>query len=262
MPRWWLWTFYATIVWGIGYMILYPAWPMINGATKGVLGYSSRAEVAEQIQAVNDKNAPLETRIEELALADIITDDLVGGTNGFAYNSGKATFFTFCAQCHGAGGAGSVGYPNLLDNNWLWGGSIDEIYATINQGIRDERNPNTHFSEMPVFSEFLERDDIKNVVQYVQSLSLDGYDADMAAAGKTVFLDNCAACHQDDATGDTFGGAPNLADAIWLYGGDTESLTETVKNSRFGMMPAWEGRLSEAQIRSVAVFVHAQGGGQ
>ncbi len=262
MPRWWLWTFYATIVWGIGYVILYPAWPMINGATKGLLGYSSRAEVVAQIDAVNLKNAPLESRIVGLDLADIISDDLVGGTNGYAYNSGKATFFTYCAQCHGAGGAGNIGYPNLLDNDWLWGGDINEIYTTISHGVRTDDDPDTRSSAMPAFGEFLSDDAIYFLANYVRKVSGQEFDEYAIEPGSELFLDNCAACHMDDATGYVFGGAPNLSDAIWLYGGDMETLTETITNARFGVMPAWSERLSEAQLRGVAVFVHEQGGGQ
>lgn len=262
MPRWWLWTFYATIVWAIGYVILYPAWPLINGATTGLLGYSSRGEVAAKIAAVNERNAPLANRIVELDLADIMGDELVGGTNGFAYNSGKATFFTFCAQCHGAGGAGNVGYPNLLDNDWLWGGDITEIYETISHGVRADEDVETRYSEMTAFAELLSRDDIRVLVQHVRKISGQEYEDYAEASGEELFLDNCSGCHMEDGTGDSFGGAPNLTDAIWLYGGDAETIKETITNARFGVMPAWSNRLTETQVRSVAVFVHAQGGGQ
>lgn len=264
LPRWWLWTLYLTIIWAIGYVIAYPAWPMITGATEGMLGYSSRAEVQKSIDAVAERNAPLEARIIELDLGDIITDEQVGGTDGFAYNGGKAVFLTFCSQCHGAGGAGNVGYPNLLDNDWLWGGDIDSIHQTISHGVRSEDDFDTRMGDMLAFGDddMLVDDEIDNVVQYVRSLSFDDANVDMAALGETVFLDNCAACHMDDATGDTFAGAPNLTDAIWLYGSDVDTITATVTHGRASVMPAWAGRLSEAQIRSVAVFVHEQGGGQ
>lgn len=262
MPRWWLWTFYACIVWGIGYMIAYPAWPLINGATKGVLGYSSRGEVATQIAAVEARNAPLANRIVELPLEDIMADDQVGGTNGFAYNSGKATFLTFCAQCHGAGAAGNVGYPNLLDNDWLWGGDINEIYTTISHGIRSDDDFDTRYSEMTAFGEFLSDDAIYFLANYVRKISGQEFDEYAIEPGTELFLDNCSGCHMEDGTGDVYSGAPNLTDAIWLYGGDVETLTETIRDARFGVMPAWSARLNEAQLRGVAVFVHAQGGGQ
>jgi len=262
LPRWWLWTTYLTIIWGIGYVILYPAIPLPGGATPGLLGYSSRAEVAADIAEVEARNAPLVARINELALTDISSDDLVGGAgDGFAYNGGAAVFQTFCAQCHGSGAAGSKGYPNLRDDDWLWGGSVEEIYTSINHGIRSEADLDTRFSQMPAFGEFLNKEDIGSLVQYVGTLS--GINrAEDTEVGKNLFLDNCASCHGDDGTGDRFQGAPNLTDAIWLYGSDVATLTETVKNARFGVMPAWSGRLSESQIRQAAVYIHALGGGE
>ncbi len=262
LPRWWLWTTYATIVWGIAYAVAYPAIPLPGGATPGLLGYSSRGEVAADIAAVNEQNAPLVARINELELADIASDELVGGNaDGFAYNGGKAVFQTFCAQCHGSGAGGAVGYPRLIDDDWLWGGSIEDIHTTISHGIRYETDLDTRVSEMPAFGEFLSKEEIGGLVQYVSSLSgING--AEATEEGQNLFLDNCAACHGDDGTGDRFVGAPNLTDAIWLYGSDVATLTETITFSRQGVMPAWSGRLSESQIRQAAVYIHSLGGGE
>jgi cytochrome c oxidase cbb3-type subunit 3 len=262
LPRWWLWTTYLTIIWGIGYAIAYPAIPLPGGATPGLLGYSSRGEVAADIAAVEAQNAPLTARINELELAAIAGDELVGGeADGFAYNGGRAVFQTFCAQCHGAGANGAKGYPSLIDDDWLWGGSIEDIHLTISHGIRHETDLDTRESQMPAFGEFLSKEEIGGLVQYVGSLSsING--AMETEDGKNLFLDNCAACHADDGTGDRFVGAPNLTDAIWLYGSDEEALTETVTNARFGVMPAWSGRLSESQIRQAAVYIHSLGGGE
>lgn len=262
MPRWWLWTLYMTIVWAIGYSIAYPAWPLIKGATPGLLGYSSRGEVRDDIAEFNAKNAPLDARIESLELATIVDDAEVGA---YANSGGEAVFRTFCIQCHGAGAAGATGYPNLVDDDWLWGGSIEEIYTTIKHGIRSEVDDDTRLSDMPVFGDdYLEHDEIAQVTQYVLSLSGVETDATMVAAGAIVFEDNCAACHGDDGKGDRNVGAPNLSDHLWLYGGDLAAVTETITNSRSGVMPAWsaEGRLSESQIRQVAVYVHELGGGE
>ncbi len=262
MPRWWLWTFYLTIVWGIGYMILYPAWPLINGATPGLLGYSSRGEVAKDIAAVNAANAPLNDRIISLDLAAIAGDPEVGN---YAVSAGAAVFRTFCIQCHGAGAAGSVGYPNLRDDDWLWGGDIEAIYATISHGIRADEDDDTRLSDMPVFGDdYLSPEEIAQAAQFVLSLTGRATDGALARAGVVVFEENCAACHGDDGTGDIYAGAPNLADALWLYGGDLETITETITNSRGGVMPAWstKGRLNEAQLRQVAVYVHELGGGK
>ncbi len=259
MPRWWLWTFYATIFWAVIYTIAYPAWPLVNRATAGVLGWSTRAEVAKEIAAVNEANAAINTRLASVDLGDISND---ADLNTYAVQAGGAVFRTWCAQCHGSGAAGAVGYPNLLDDNWLWGGDMEAIHTTISHGIRNEEDPDARWSEMPAFGEMLEEEEIEQVVNYVMSLSQTPQDASQVEAGETVFMDNCAACHMEDGTGDRAQGAPNLTDAIWLYGGDYDTLMETVTYSRFGVMPAWSGRLTEAQIRAVSAYVHQLGGGE
>jgi len=267
LPRWWLWTFYACIVWGVIYTVLYPAWPLVSSATSGVLGYSTRGEVAADIATFEEMNAPIRAQIEEAELAAITADENPDLYN-YAIQGGGAIFHTWCAQCHGSGAAGAVGYPNLLDDDWLWGGSIDEIHFTISHGVRNEDDYDARYSEMTAFDEILSDEEISSVVQYVRNISNQDHDATLAAAGETVFLDNCASCHMDDGTGDRFLGAPNLTDAIWLYGGDEAALEHTVRFARFGVMPPWSaeateaGRLSEAEIRSVAVYVHSLGGGE
>jgi cytochrome c oxidase cbb3-type subunit 3 len=267
LPRWWLWTFYATCAWGLIYTVLYPAWPLLSDSTAGVLGYSTRAEVAADIASFEEMNAPVRAQIEAVELAAINADENPDLYN-YAIQGGAAIFRTWCAQCHGSGAAGATGYPNLLDDDWLWGGSIDEIHYTISHGIRNEDDFDARYSEMTAFDEILTDDEIGSVVQYVRNLSGQDHDATLAAAGEQVFLDNCASCHMDDGTGDRFLGAPNLTDAIWLYGGDEASLEATVRYARFGVMPPWSadateaGRLSEAEVRSVAVYVHSLGGGE
>ncbi len=260
LPKWWVWVFYATIVWGIGYTIAYPAWPLVNSATAGLLGYSTRAEVAAEIAEFEAKNAGINERLAGVELASIGDD---AELYGYAVSSGEAVFRTWCAQCHGSGAAGAVGYPNLLDDDWLWGGDIDSIHYTISHGIRNEEDLDSHYSEMPAFGEILEEGEIVAAVNYVQSLSGGApNDASVVAAGEEIYLDNCSACHGEAGEGDVFQGAPNLADAIWLYGGDYDTLIETVTYSRFGVMPPWQSRLSEAQIRAVATYVHQLGGGE
>ncbi|WP_439121776.1 cytochrome-c oxidase, cbb3-type subunit III [Marivita sp.] len=259
LPRWWLWTFYACIVWGVLYTIAYPAWPGIKEATPGLLGFSTRAQVAEDIASFEQANEGINTQLASVELTEIAQD---ADLNQYAQNAGAAVFRTWCAQCHGSGAAGAKGYPNLLDDDWLWGGDIEAIHATIAHGIRNEEDPDARWSQMPAFGEMLEEQEISQVVNYVMSLSEEPQDASMVAAGETVFLDNCAACHMDDGTGDRWQGAPNLTDAIWLYGGDYDTIKETVTYSRFGVMPPWTERLSEAEIRAVASYVHGLGGGE
>ncbi|MBV1903149.1 MAG: cytochrome-c oxidase, cbb3-type subunit III [Marinosulfonomonas sp.] len=258
LPRWWVWTFYATIIWGILYMIAYPAWPLINGATRGVLGFSTRAEVAADIQAVAKANAAIEAK---LAAADLTTMSADTELQNYAVNAGGAVFRTNCSQCHGSGAAGAKGYPNLLDDDWLWGGDIEAIAYTIRHGVRNDTD-DAHYSEMSAFGEFLEDVEITQVVNHVMSLTGQEHDAGLAATGAAVFEENCASCHMEDGSGDRDQGAPNLTDAIWLYGGDAETITATITNGRFGVMPAWGPRLSDAQVNAVAAYVHQLGGGE
>ena len=262
MPRWWLWTFYATIVWAIGYTVAYPAWPLINGATAGVLGYSTRAEVAAEIANAEQANEAINVRIASAELTEVADDPEL---NAYATQAGGAVFLTWCSQCHGAGAAGvqASGYPNLLDDDWLWGGDIENIHLTIAHGIRNEEDDDARYSEMPAYGEFLEPEEITQVVNYVMTLSGGtAVDPAQVEAGSVIFEDNCSVCHGETGEGDIFQGAPNLADAIWLYGGDYDTLLETVTYSRYGVMPSWTGRLTEAQIRAVASYVHQLGGGE
>ncbi|WP_136443083.1 cytochrome-c oxidase, cbb3-type subunit III [Pacificoceanicola onchidii] len=264
LPRWWLWTFYVCIVWGIGYSIAYPAWPLVNSATAGVLGYSTRGEVAEEIARVEESNAAINEKLASVELTEIAAD---AELNGYALNAGAAVFKTWCAQCHGAGAAGAKGYPNLLDDDWLWGGTIEDIHTTVTVGIRNPEIDEdwARVSEMPAFGrdELLDGEQIDQVVNYVMTLSGgEPQNAELVAAGETVYLDNCSSCHAEDGSGDRYQGAPALNDAIWLYGGDYDTLHDTVYNARYGVMPNWNERLSEAEIRAVSTYVHGLGGGE
>ena len=263
LPRWWVWVFYACIVWGIGYSIAYPAWPLFSSATPGVLGASTRADVAAEIKRFDEANASIKQQLIEADLTSISANPEL---MTYAERAGAAVFKTNCAQCHGSGAAGveGKGYPNLLDDDWLWGGDIENIHLTVTHGIRNTTDPDARYSEMPKFGadELLEPQQISEVVEYVLQISGQEHDAALAAAGQTVFVDNCSACHMEDGSGDPTQGAPKLSDAIWLYGGSREAITETVVNARFGVMPNWNRRLSEDQIRAVALYVHSRGGGQ
>lgn len=261
LPRWWLWTFYGTIVWGVIYTILFPAWPLISGATPGVLGFSSRAEVAQDIAAVDAANAALDQRLAAVEVGAVKDDaELLQ----YATAGGAAVFRTYCAQCHGAGAAGvqAAGYPNLLDDDWLWGGTVEEIHATITHGIRWDADPDTRFSEMPAFADMLSTEEIASVAQYVLKISGQEHDAGQAEAGTTLFADNCASCHGDAGLGDPTQGFPNLTDAVWLYGNGAEAIIAQITHPRNGKMPAWAGKLAPEDIAKVAVYVHGLGGGQ
>jgi cytochrome c oxidase cbb3-type subunit 3 len=266
LPRWWLWIFYATIVYALIYTIAFPAWPLVSSATQGVLGQratgDTRLDVAAEIARFEEANAEIRATLVETPLTEISADPAL---QDYATNAGAAVFRTWCAQCHGAGAAGvqAAGYPNLLDDAWLWGGTIEDIHATIAHGIRNEEDPDARWSQMPAFGadEILMPEEIDQVVQYVRQMSGQDHDATLAEAGAEIYDMQCAACHMEDGSGDPFQGAPALNDAIWLYGGDVETLTETITYSRFGVMPSWQERLSEAEIRSVAAYVHGLGGG-
>ncbi len=260
LPRWWLWTFYVTIIWAIGYWVVMPAWPLVSGYTQGVLGYSSRALVAERIAATRAAQDIYVNRIEASELAEIQSDpELLE----FALAGGRSAFAVNCSQCHGRGAAGAVGFPNLNDDAWLWGGTLDDIAQTINYGIRNGHDE-ARAGPMPAFlrDQILTRDQVEDVAEYVLSLSGTAEDTEAATRGAEVFAEQCVACHQEGGVGNPEFGAPNIGDSIWLYGGDKETVMETIMNGRAGVMPYWFDRLNPATIKQLAVFVHSLGGGQ
>ena len=260
LPRWWIWTFYATIVWAIGYTIAYPAWPLIEGATQGVLGYSSRANVEREISEAVVAQQEMLDKIAQLPLEEIRQQP---GLFQFATDGGRAAFAVNCSQCHGSGAQGGQGYPNLNDDDWLWGGSLQDIYQTLQHGIRYERDDDTRFSEMPAFGDgILDREQTAAVANYVLSLSGQEHDAELAEAGAPIFAENCVACHGEKGGGDDTQGAPALDDAIWLYGGTEAQIRQQVTAPRHGVMPAWGARLGEATIKQLALYVHSLGGGE
>jgi cytochrome c oxidase cbb3-type subunit 3 len=259
LPRWWLWCFYLTIIWGVGYTIAYPAWPLINSATAGVMGYSTRANVAADIARYEEQNADISV---QLASADLTTVEPGTALHDYAVSGGAAVFRANCSQCHGSGAAGAKGYPNLLDDDWLWGGDVEAIEYSVRHGIRNETDDDAHYSEMPAFDEILEPEEIIATAHYVLSLSNSDHDPALAATGTELFADNCAACHGDAGEGDIYQGAPQLSDAVWLYGGDFETVVETITYSRYGVMPAWGQRMTEADVKAVSLYVHQLGGGE
>jgi len=244
------------------YTIAYPAWPLLSSATPGLLGYSTRAEVAADIARVDEAYGPLNAKLEAIELAALADDPEL---HAYAKSAGAAVFANNCSQCHGSGAAGvqASGYPNLLDNDWLWGGTMDDIAMTVRHGIRNEEDPDARWSEVPAFGEFMEASDINAVANFVLSLSgQDFLDPSVVERGAVVFDEQFSACHGSNGEGDRYQGAPALADAILLYGGDYETIKDTVKYARFGVMPNWSTRLTEAEVRSVAAYVQQLGGGE
>ncbi|WP_137046300.1 cytochrome-c oxidase, cbb3-type subunit III [Pseudolabrys sp. FHR47] len=259
LPRWWLWTFYLTIIWSIGYWVVYPAWPLVSDATKGMFGYNSRAAVVEDITALHAMRGPMMQQLASASTADIAASPQL---IDFARAQGRVAFADNCAPCHGAGGGGAKGYPNLNDDDWLWGGKLADIEQTIRFGIRGGHDSGRQ-GNMPPFKDVLKPAEMSNVADYARSLS--GLPTEAGAdlkAGQKVFADNCAVCHGDAGKGNREVGAPNLTDKIWLYGSDKATIVQGLQNGRGGVMPVWEGRLSEPVIKALAVYVYGFGGGE
>ena len=264
LPRWWLYIWYATIAFSIGYMVVMPAIPALPGMgtnTRGLAGQSDRIAVAEQVESLRTQRSASGAALLTASLEEIETDREL---QQFAMASGESAFGDNCATCHGAGGRGAKGYPTLADDAWLWSGTLEGIQYTLQHGIRHEEDPETRFSLMPAFGRdrLLERQQIDDVVNHV--LSLSGREVDEAASnrGADIYAAQCASCHGDNGTGDRTVGAPNLTDDIWVFGGEYRDVYNTVYNARNAHMPAWGERLDEATIKSLAVYVHSLGGGE
>jgi cytochrome c oxidase cbb3-type subunit 3 len=261
LPRWWLYVLYATIVWAIGYWIVYPAWPTLNDTyTKGIFDYSQRAELGKEIAAAKEAQAKYFAEIAATPVGDIEKNQEL---LPFVMAGGAAVFGDKCGPCHGKGGGGAVGYPNLNDDDWLWGGTSEAIEHTIQVGIRSGHGDAREMA-MPRFGldGMLKRDEITDAAQFV--LSLSGHATDTAASGRgaKIFADNCAACHGDAGKGNQEVGAPNLTDGIWLYGGKLADIEKTIETGRGGVMPYWSGRLDPVTIKMLAAYVHSLGGGR
>ncbi len=260
LPKWWLYVLYATIVWSIGYWIVYPAWPTMTDYTKGVIGYSQRGEVTKQVADARTAQSTYFAQIEATPLDQIPNNQEL---MPFVMAGGAAVFGDNCGPCHGKGAQGGPGYPNLNDDDWLWGGSPEAIEHTIKYGIRSGHDEARDMA-MPRFGldGMLEPAQIDDIAQYVMSLSGNATDEAAAARGAPLFADNCAACHGESGQGNVDLGAPNLTDSIWLYGGDLADIKKSIETGRGGVMPYWAGRLDPVTIKMLTAYVHALGGGQ
>jgi cytochrome c oxidase cbb3-type subunit 3 len=260
LPKWWLYVLYATIIWSVGYWIAYPAWPLVSGYTEGVLGYSQRATVTENIAQARAAQADTNAAIDKASLAEIkASPDLLQ----FAMAGGRAAFGDNCAPCHGRGAQGVGTYPNLNDDDWLWGGTLEAIHQTILHGVRGGGDE-ARISDMPRFGldQILTKEQIADAAEHVLALSGNEHEAAAAERGRTVYEENCAACHGEDGTGNIELGAPDVADAIWLYGSSKADIVKSIETGRGGVMPGWSGRLDENTIKKLTVYVHSLGGGQ
>lgn len=259
LPRWWLWIFYVCIIWSIGYWVVYPAWPTLSGATKGIWGHTQYTELAKSQDEITARQRVYLDRFEKASFDEILDDPEL---YRFAMAGGSAAFKDNCATCHGTGASGHKGYPNLNDDDWLWGGKLSDIHQTIQHGIR-ENNLDTRMSQMPAFGKdgLLKREEIDAVVDFALSLSGEKQ-KETYERGAGIFKAQCASCHGTEGKGLREFGAPNLTDKIWLYGGDRQAVYKTVYSARAGMMPSWKNRLDANTIRQLTVYLHQLGGGE
>lgn len=265
LPRWWLYVFYASIVWAIGYMIFMPAIPALPGMgmtnTPGLRGHSDRVLVAEEVVDLHSARAAAASQLIDASLSEIENDMSL---QQFAMAMGESAFGDNCATCHGAGGRGAKGYPMLADDIWLWDGTLDGIETTLRHGIRHNDDPDTRRNSMPAYGRdgLLTPKEIDDLVQYV--LNLSGREADAAAVSRAapVFATQCVTCHGADGKGNRQLGAPNLTDHEWLFGGEPRDIQQTIYSARNAHMPAWQGRLDDPTIKALAVYVHSLGGGE
>jgi len=260
LPKWWLYTFYATIVFAVAYCILYPSIPLFRSHTRGILDYTTRGALAKTTAEAGAQQAKFRDRIRDASLEEIRREP---GLWAFAENGGRAVFGENCVACHRAGGAGAKGYPNLADDDWLWGGTLEQIQQTVTHGVRNA-DPDSRQSQMPRFGAdgLLNRAQISDVADYVLSLTGRAAPADALERGSKIFAENCAVCHGERGIGNQDIGAKNLANGIWLYGGDKATVVDTITNARNGSMPAWGQRFDAATIKMLAVYVYSLGGGQ
>lgn len=259
LPRWWVWVFIICCVWAAWYWVIYPAWPTLSGHTEGTGGYTQYGELAASQDEIILRQQAYLSNFEKSSLKEVLNDPEL---YAFAIAGGASSFKDNCATCHGTGGAGAPGYPNLNDDDWLWGGTLSDIHQTIQYGIRAD-NMDSRISQMPAFGadELLEREEIEAVVDYVLGLS-GGTSHGDKAYGAEIFQNQCAACHGETGKGMQELGAPNLTDKIWLYGGDRDDVYYTVYNARSGIMPAWNNRLDENKIKQLTIYIHQLGGGE
>jgi cytochrome c oxidase cbb3-type subunit 3 len=236
LPAWWFYMFVITIVWGIGYLIIYPG----MGNFAGVLGWTQVGQHDRAVAAADEKYRGMRDRYMALPIEEIASDPAVR-------KMGMRMFGNNCAQCHGADAKGSYGFPNLTDKDWIFGGTPDTITASITQGRQ---------ATMPAWGSVIGDQGVTDATAYV--LSINGREADAAQveAGKKVFQTYCAACHGAEATGNPAMGAPNLVNGIWLYGGNAEQISHTIRAGRNGVMPAHKDTLSEDKIHILAAYVY------
>lgn len=260
-PR--LWTYIYGLCFGaaIWLVVAYPAIPWFSGATHGVFEWSSRADLAKAVGRAEVSAPDVARRFAAASLEEAEADPAL---RAYAVAGGHAAWGQNCAPCHGREGAGVLGFPNLRDGDWLWGGTPEAIERTLHVGIRWPGEAETRSSQMPAFGaqRVLERPAVQALVEHVRALSGQEHDPAAAERGAPVFAEQCAACHGERGEGNQEVGAPRLSDDVWLYGGTRGAIYESIWNARSGVMPAFGSRLTEDTIRKLVVYVRAFGGGE
>lgn len=260
-PRWWLWVFLITCIWSFCYWFFYPTWPTmseknIRGGTKGSLEWTQYKQLKQNQKAINSSRLKYLKDFNNSSIKEIMNDKSLFS---FAVSGGNIAFKDNCSTCHGNDKAGANGFPNLNDDDWLWGGSTEEIYKTIKYGVRSSHEL-THVSDMPSFKGIISKKDINKISNYILNMSNKKI---VSENGKQIYMDNCASCHGINGQGEKDLGAPNLVDSLWLYGtGEKSDILSQIINPKHGVMPHWEGRLTELTIRQLTVYVHSLGGGE
>jgi cytochrome c oxidase cbb3-type subunit III len=260
-PRWWLIVWLVTIVFSVGYWFVYPAWPTISGHTKGLFGWTQYTKLKSEQGEIVARQGQYLKKFSTASFDEVKNDPALFE---FARAGGAVVFKENCAACHGNGGEGRKGYPNLNDDDWLFGGSVEDIHRTIEVGSRST-DPDTHATIMPAFGKgMLKSEEISDVATYVLQMRYGAPQRPSPAwtAGEAIYATNCASCHGEAGEGNRSLGAPTLNDAIWLYGGDKASVVETISNSRAGVMPTWKHRLGKDSQKMVTLYVHSLGGGE
>ena len=261
MPKWWVYVFLACIVWAVGYCVAYPSVPYGTSYWGGLLGYSSRDRVNGEVAEVVAARAGAMDRIAKLPFAEISADP---NLSEVALAAGQITFSNNCQACHGAGGAGRIGYPALAAGAWIWGGTLDDLHTTVMHGIRNG-TADARASQMPRFGQdgILDADQIQRVTDYVWTGFYGHQDPKLdVSAGAEIYAANCAACHGERGGGSREIGAPRLASRVHLYGDAREAIRSQVQAPKSGAMPNWEARLDPATLKSVVLYVHSLGGGE
>jgi cytochrome c oxidase cbb3-type subunit 3 len=256
-PRWWLIVWIICIIWAVIYWFFYPTWPTLSGNTKGSLNWTKFSELSGEQKKIEEKKIVYLEQMSKKSLEEIRQDEKL---MQFALNTGKSAFRENCSACHGQGAQGYKGYPNLNDDDWLWGGKLSDIYQTLLYGIRSGHD-SARVNQMPSFGldKVLKKAEINDTIEYVLSLSNK---SEFNARGEAIFKANCVACHGNEGKGNQELGAPNLTDAIWLYGSDKKDIYYTIYYARAGVMPFWKNRLDDNTIKSLTLYVHSLGGGK